>query len=223
MDIFKLIFHHDIVFDDHSGREDTHKQKEVSTTLEQFMKPMPTYVKYYFSGTRLTDTPQFGLSTLNDYQQILESLGTVFKNQSLWGPEGKIENGLAERLQKASAHEAFLIGNGGDEYDHEQLQLTEQTGIREKLQTIVPLLDKGILFLATEKAHHGIDLHLFARDNFYESFFNTFKPLTQSPDLRYFSINGKRVGSEKSFYFETWTLNRPPHGFEEVTPEAVLR
>lgn len=223
MNIFKLIFEHDIVFDDHSGREDTHKQKEVTTTLEQFMKPMPTYVKYYFSGTQLADSPKFGLSTLDQYPQILQSLGSVFGNKPVWGPEGKLDVPFADRLLNATFHEAFLIGEGAEKHNSSDLQLTEQTGIRERLQKIVPLLDKGIIFLAAEKAHHGMDLHMFARDNHYEAFFNTFQPLTHKQDFRYFSINGKRVGSERSFYFETWTLNRPPHGFEEVTPDAVLR
>jgi len=35
-------------------------------------------------------------------------------------------------------------------------------------------------------------------------------------------MNGKRITSERKFYFETWTLDRPPHGVEEVFKETVL-
>jgi hypothetical protein len=40
--------------------------------------------------------------------------------------------------------------------------------------------------------------------------------------FRFFSINGKKFRTERHFYFETWTLEKPPHGFEEVFPETVL-
>ena len=223
MDIFKLIFEHDIVFDDYSGKEDTHKEKSTRTTLEQFMKPMPTYVKYYFTGTRLGDPNCFGLSALDRFSELADALQTVFKDEKFIAPEGVPDMTLSERLLQAEPHEVFLIGDGAASRDISALQMDERTGVREKLRTVVPLLDQGIRFLATEKAHHGIDLHLFAKDNHYEAFFNAFQPLTSLEDLRYFSINGKRVGSERSFYFETWTLNRPPHGFEEVTESAVLR
>jgi hypothetical protein len=35
-------------------------------------------------------------------------------------------------------------------------------------------------------------------------------------------MNGKRITSERKFYFETWALSQPPHGIEEVFPETVL-
>jgi hypothetical protein len=41
-------------------------------------------------------------------------------------------------------------------------------------------------------------------------------------EFRFFSMNGKRINSERTFYFETWALDRPPHGIEEVFTETVL-
>lgn len=216
MDIFKLIYEHDIVYDRDSRSEE-------ESTLEQFMKPTPTYTKYYLTGTRMGDELQFGLSALENFELILQSVDAIFQDSAYSDLNGNISGPLSARLRDANQHEIFLIGADASKYDSDSMKIDDRTGVGEKLGAIVPVLDDGIKVLFTEKAHHGIDLHLFSRDNVYETFFNTFKPMTSREDFRYFSINGKRVGSERTFYFETWTLDRPPHGFEEVTPHTVLR
>jgi hypothetical protein len=72
-----------------------------------------------------------------------------------------------------------------------------------------------------EQAKNGFDLHMFSKKNIYTKFFHPLQNML--PDaFRFFSINGKKFRSERHFYFETWTLARPPHGFEEVFPESVL-
>lgn len=223
MDIFKLIYEHDIYFDRNSGKDDTHKEKGVQSSLEEFMKPMPTYVKYYLTGTKANGEFRFGLSGLQNYSSVLDKFTAVFVAKTWMDGMGNPVQDVSARLARAEPNEVFLIGDQTLPTRVPDIQIDGRTGVREKLSGVVPLLDEGIKVLFTEKAHHGVDLHLFSRDNLYEDFFNTFKPLTSREDFRYFSINGKRVGSERAFYFETWTLNRPPHGFEEVTSQAVIR
>ena len=224
MDIFKLIFEHDLVFDEYTGREDTSGGKGPRTTLEEFMSPTQTYTKYYLTGTQFGRDYRFGLSTLQKYEEVLQALTSLFPAQKVVGSSGVIpESQLPEALSKAPGNAVFLIGKEATEADYTGLNAENHTGVREMLPKVVPLLDQDITFVRVEKAHHGTDLHLFSKQNLYEPLFHTFQPFTSHKDFRYFSINGKRVGSERSFYFETWTLNRPPHGFEEVTPEAVLR
>jgi len=83
------------------------------------------------------------------------------------------------------------------------------------------VLKTGTYVIYKEQAHHGYDLHLFSMENIYPALFDALKPLVDD-QFRFFSINSKRMGSERHFYFETWTLENPPHGAEEVLPETVL-
>ncbi|MDG5767896.1 hypothetical protein QA596_10500 [Balneolales bacterium ANBcel1] len=130
---------------------------------------------------------------------------------------------LSQAFQNLKPAEVLV---GGTHHPDKQamaaMEADPQTGLRERFKPLTHLLDNDHPVFIAEKAHHGTDLHLFSRHNLYEPIFNTFRDAT-GPGLRYFSINGKRVSGERHFYFETWTLNRPPHGFQEVTKEARLR
>lgn len=55
MDIFKLIFHHDLLLEQLSGNDDVKNKAKEELSLEDFMKPIQTYSRYYFSGTRLKE------------------------------------------------------------------------------------------------------------------------------------------------------------------------
>ena len=90
-----------------------------------------------------------------------------------------------------------------------------------KKEELAHILKTGAYVLYKEQAHHGYDLHLFSMDNIYPTLFEQLKPVV-SDEFRFFSINSKRMGSERHFYFETWTLDNPPHGAEEVLAETVL-
>jgi hypothetical protein len=114
-----------------------------------------------------------------------------------------------------------VVANGDRVPPVDDLQLGLQTGVRQKLPLLRSLLGEGHIIIFIEKTDNGNDLHLFSRENIYPAFFRELKPLV-GPGFRFFSINGKRAKSDRLFFFETWTLDRPPHGFEEVFPETVL-
>ena len=83
------------------------------------------------------------------------------------------------------------------------------------------VLEKDWIVMYKREAKHGFDIQLFSKSNLYTLFFYQLQRLVPKT-FRFFSINGKRISSEKQFFFETWTLHKPPHGFEEVFPESVL-
>jgi hypothetical protein len=83
------------------------------------------------------------------------------------------------------------------------------------------VLEKGWIVAYKREAKNGFDLLLFSKGNIYPKFFYPLQKLLPEA-FRFFSINGKRLSSEQKFFFETWTLHKPPHGFEEVFPESVF-
>ena len=89
------------------------------------------------------------------------------------------------------------------------------------LAEIGGMLDSGKALYRIVNHGDGVDIEAFSRSNFYISLFDHFKTFL-SPSFRFFSINGKRIANEQLFYFETYRLDRPPHGFEEVFPNTVL-
>lgn len=244
-DIFKLIFEHDLrleqLADEHDPRRDLHRP----STLEEFMKPVQTYSKFYFTGTRLNDADpldsRFGFNTLERHATLLEGFCRALSLRSLHAGEG-----LSSDINALSTDEQGLLSQANQTLllfpnaaaEAEGLNLLEQEGmdeifspqlsVREKIKVKRPFLDAGAYVLFTEQAQHGVDLHLFSKENVYEAFFSEYQPLVLPPGkgqghFRFFSINGKRSKSERLFYFETWSLSRPPHGFEEVFPQTTLR
>jgi len=137
-------------------------------------------------------------------------------------PDGAQYNTFSEALYGLKPYDVLISGDTSDQHIRSGLILDDRTGIRERFEPLTALLDRGHLVILAEKAHHGFDLHLFCRDNLYEPLFNGCKDIID-PTLRCFTINGKRVSSERHFYFETWSLDRPPHGFQEVTRDARIR
>lgn len=221
MDLFKLFFEHDLLLDQLSSNEDPRKTNRRPSTLEEFLKPSQTYSRFYFTGTTLPDF-NFGINTLQSYSRIISTLSPLFENFSIL-LNGEKKNSLNEAIIDSSPGDTIVIQpEDGIEYDVPTQIYDPLQSVREKIEVMKPLLNRGFFVMFIEKAHHGFDLHLFCRENIYESFFNAFKPLISS-NFRFFSINGKRAKSERLFYFETWSLDMPPHGFEEVFPETVLR
>ncbi len=224
MDIFKLIFEHDILLEHLSGVEDPRHTAKKEASLEDFLKPAKTYTKYYLTGTKL-DEQKFGLSALETYQDICDTLSSIFADKNVYSSNGELVENLSDALQEIQIHDHLIIGTGDAPESRlvEAIRLNSDKNVRDVLPELTELMDLGFVILYAENAHHGKDFHFFSARNLYEFFFEKFQPMTKKPTFRYFSINGKKVGSERTFYFETWTLHRPPHGFEEVTIDSKLR
>lgn len=220
MDIFKLFFEHDLRLDKLAKRNANKTEKEIEATLSDFMKPTPTYSKFYLTGTRLEEE-KFGLNILQKGAEIIMGLDRVFQDKlviSEAGPHSSIE----KAVEDAAIGDALLISENIDtDIDLTKLQVDRESNVGHFKEDLSNVLLEGYLVLYKEQAHDGFDLHLFSKENMYEKFFHAFKPLV-GPEFRFFSINNRRMRSERHFYFETWTLDRPPHGAEEVLPQTVL-
>ena len=241
MDLFKLIFQHDIRLDQLRGRHVDRDTQETSNSLEAFLKPDPTYSKFYFSGTVLAANPvatypgqpRFGLSCLDHADDVISAIEWSL---SAYTPFATQSSGtLSEMIHKEPIGSAILLKpvrrddeptqDDGRMQDLNQLLQQLSVGQAEnaghKKEAIASTLEENQLVLYKETAHDGFDLHLFSKKNLYREFFTALKPLV-SDNFRFFSMNGKRITSERKFYFETWALSQPPHGIEEVFPETVL-
>lgn len=222
MDIFKLFFNHDLRLDKLAKRNANKTTEEVEATLEDFMQPDPTYSKFYITGTRLEDE-KFGIDILSKSDQILRNLGSTFSNHQITSTSNQSFDLLSKGLETIHIGEALLIANSNKvpDIDLATLNIDEESKVGHKKNEIRTVIESGTYLLYKEPAHHGFDLHLFSEKNIYNQLFEAFKPLVDE-DFRFFSINNKRMRSERHFYFETWTLDNPPHGAEEVLPETTL-
>lgn len=219
MDIFKLIFEHDLRLDQLKDRQLDRSTQDISHSLEDFLKPDPTYSKFYFTGTVLPEQ-LFGLNKLMAYPSVLDALETSLSGYTVF-LENKILS-LQETLEKSEVGQpVILTENDTISWDIDQLRIDSGSNVGHKKEALADVLKSDDMVLYKEHAHQGFDLHLFSKNNIYPRFFEAFQQLV-SDDFRYFSINGKRIRSERKFYFETWTLDRPPHGAEEVFKETVL-
>ena len=105
--------------------------------------------------------------------------------------------------------------------DIKDLHIDTNSNVGHLKDELKEALEDKFIVVYKEQAKNGFDLHLFSKKNIYTDMFYPLQELV--PDnFRFFSINGKKFRSERHFYFETWTLDRPPHGFEEVFKESVL-
>ncbi|SMO66379.1 hypothetical protein [Fodinibius sediminis] len=219
MDIFKLFFDHDLRLDKPAKRNANKSPEEIEATLADFMKPTPTYSKFYITGTRL-DKEQFGLNALEKATRTVEQLGKTFEHRHIHVP-GTSFRSLAEALASSGIGEPMVIADEKPGVMLDNLNIDNESNIVHRKQELREILTAGGYVLYKEQAHHGFDLHLLTMENIYPALFRAFQPLV-SNDFRFFSINSKRMRSERHFYFETWTLDRPPHGAEEVSANTVL-
>jgi hypothetical protein len=219
MDIFKLIFEHDLRLDQLKDRHTDRGTQDVSSSLEDFLKPDLTYSKFYFTGTRL-DKEAFGLNTLSAYTVIISHISSTLADYRIFTGNG-YKN--LEAAIEGSDIGAPIVFSKYDSitWDLPQLTIDSNSNAGHKKEAIAALLKTDDLLLYKEQAHNGFDLHLFSKNNIYRDIFYPLKSLV-SNEFRFFSINGKRVRSERKFYFETWTLENPPHGAEEVFEQTVL-
>ncbi|MEX0770435.1 MAG: hypothetical protein WD035_06865 [Balneolaceae bacterium] len=220
MDIFKLIYEHDLRLDNLRTRLTDRKEQDVTLSIEEFMRPDPTYSKFYLTGTRL-DEERFGLNTLQNFSLLLDALEKAL-GEYLIIANRQSRTSLKEALEQMRIGEAILLTTGDrTETNLPDLYVDSGSNVGHRKEPLRNALSADELVLYKEQAHHGYDLHLFSRANIYEALFFPLQKLV-TDEFRFFSINGKRINSERKFYFETWTLHRPPHGAEEVFPETVL-
>lgn len=205
-DILKLIFHHDQRMENLAPSTNT----EDENPLAAFTKPDPTYSTLYFSGSDL-ESQKFGINVISEYDSFLHSLEKGLGGYALFTKNGS-SNSLEEAIDQLVENEILVLAK--EEVRSDIIHSFSGKVLRD-------VLEKGWVIIYKREAKDGFDLQIFSKENIYMSFFYHLQGLL--PDaFRFFSINGKRLSSEKKFYFETWSLYNPPHGFEEVFPESVL-
>jgi hypothetical protein len=219
MEIFKLIYEHDLRLDNLRERKLDRGSPEVSASIEDFLKPDPTYSKFYLSGTMLNDE-KFGLSCLKSHLSVLEQIQNAFEGINIFNGTKTFD--LISDLDSLPVGRPLIVTKKEqNQWQHEELKLEADSNAGHKKEGLANVLSDGDMVLYKEPAHDGYDLHLFSQKNIYRDFFYRFQKMV-NPEFRFFSMNGRRVRSERRFYFETWTLERPPHGVEEVFKETVL-
>ena len=219
MDIFKLIFEHDLRLDSLRERHLDRKTPEVSSSIEDFMKPDPTYSKFYISGTRL-DKKKFGLNRLEKSHELLKAIQTALDDYSCYKDREKVR--FEDEIGEMSVGSPLVFTKADEpDWNSEELEVDDNTNVGHMKTELANVLNEEHLVLYKEKAHDGFDLHLFSKKNVYRDLFYPLQELIDD-SFRFFSINGRRIRSERKFYFETWTLEQPPHGVEEVFPDTEL-
>ncbi|MFV1883309.1 MAG: hypothetical protein ACMZ7B_02295 [Balneola sp.] len=205
-DILKLIFHHDQRLDDLAPSSESINDNP----LAAFTKPDPTYSTIYFSATDL-ENEKFGVNVLSEYESFINAISKGFEGYEFTTKSGNHQS-LKEGIEELGVNEVLVASKEKAE-----------PGIIHSFvgKMLRDVMEKDWIVIYKREAKDGFDLHLFSKKNIYTEFFYPLQSLL--PDtFRFFSINGKRLSSEQKFFFETWTLHKPPHGFEEVFPESVL-
>ena len=180
------------------------------------MKPDPTYSRLFFSGSDLNRN-QFGLSTLHSFGQIIEAIEAGLNEINYYTTRGTFSS-FTEALDALNDKECVVIT---DQPSNEKLQQLNDNQSSDFPAVVKSALEDGDLLIFKEPSEHGFNITMLSVKNRYIDFFYHLQKLL--PDsFRFFSINAKRVRSERDLHFDTWTLHRPPHGFEEVFPESVL-
>lgn len=215
MHILKLIFEHDIPLDRMEQSPDERRLASKEMTLEDFMRPVPIFSHFYLSSSDMGDgEPQFGLSTYNKIDAVLEAVGRHL-SRSKWITSLAETSNFKDAVRLLQIGEATIAPFDSATHDKRSVAQSNNSGQPEVVSALHDLIRDKSIVTFKEKAHHGWDLHIYSLDNIYPNLFAALKPFIGG-DTRLFSMNGKRIRSERLFYFETWTLDRSPHGAEEV-------
>lgn len=221
MDILKLLFEHDMLLEQQPGNTDPRNRRKRMSTLEELMHPIPTYSRFYISGTRFDDKDyEFGLDRLQHYPMILTALDRSFTNLKFTTSTGKKPTLFSSAFTSLNKGEAIVMHTNELLSDPSELTLGTQSGVYERLPQLIAYLDRDNHVVFKEPALNGFDIHIFTRHNLYDTLFHTLKDI-RDDSLRFFSINGKRAKNEKLFYFETYRIDDPPHGFTEIHQQSV--
>jgi len=218
--LLKLIFEHDIPLERLDQSPEERRKATESLSLEDFMRPMPVFSRFYLTGTILGDESRFGLNTMPMCDQILQSIGLAI-NRDRFVTQQSTFSDFIEAVNSIQIGEAVTIPISGSIDEVTPAAPARGTGEPEVVAALHELLKSKSIIVYKETAHHGWDLHIYSTTNIYPSLFSGFKPFI-ADDVRFFSMNGKRIRSERLFYFETWSLDRPPHGIEEVTALTTI-
>lgn len=217
MDIFKLIFHHDLLVEQLEGNDQNRTTAKASLSLEDFMKPMPTYSRFYLSGTELS-RQKFGLSALDLFGDIKLAIEEVFRSYSVVIRGEKQSHPFWETIDSIPMNSGFSLSKA-DTISY-SADLTGKEYIREYGSQLRQIIEAGDVAIIKIESNEGYDLQIYSLNNLYPELFYTLKTLVSS-NFRLFSINGKKLSSDRMFYFETYSLSKPPHGIEEVFEDTV--
>ena len=219
-DIFKLFFHHDQRLDKLAERNTKENPQTMESTLEDFMKPDPTYSKFYLTGTDLAQE-RFGLNMISGYEKVVSALEKAFEKKNVFTAKQQ-EKSISSAIQSLDLGEVMVLTDENEiNLNIEELHIDTNSNVGHLKEELKQALEAEFIVIYKEQAKDGFDLHIFSKKNVYTDMFYPLQDLV--PDnFRFFSINGKKFRSERHFYFETWALDKPPHGFEEVHPESVL-
>lgn len=218
--LIKLIFEHDIPLDRLDKSPEERRKATDSLSLEDFMRPMPVFSRFYLTGTILGEESQFGLSTLPMCDHMLQAIGLAVDSDRFITQTSELTD-FVEAVHSIQIGEAITIPKSGSQDVVIPAASARSTGEPDVVAALNELLTSKSIVVYKETAHHGWDLHIYSATNIYAGLFNGLKPFI-SDNVRFFSMNGKRIRSERLFYFETWSLDRPPHGIEEVTPMTTI-
>jgi hypothetical protein len=215
MYILKLIFEHDIPLDRLEHSPDERRVATKDMTLEDFMRPMPIFSHFYVSSTNIGSIEaEFGLSMHPQVSTILDAISRHI-GRPIWISSLAETGSLKDAVNLMRVGEAIIAPLGVGASDIHSIPPSNNSGEPEVVSALHDLIKENTIVLFKEKAHHGWDLHIYTLDNIYPALFFALQPFIGG-DTRLFSMNGKRIRSERLFYFETWTLDNPPHGAEEV-------
>jgi hypothetical protein len=189
------------------------REASKAMSLEDFMRPEPIFSKFYLSSTILGSEPEFGFSKLNDLDLILEELGSQLGRVE-WYSAISQHHSLTDAINAIEIGQCVVAPVAGSSAP-ELLAPTRNTTDPEMMLALYNLLKKDTIVIFKEVAHHGWDLQIYSLKNIYPALFYSLKT-QRSTGQRLFSMNGKRIRSERLYYFETWSLEMPPHGIEEV-------
>lgn len=215
-DIFKLIFHHDQRLSKLEDQDSLVNPKKMESSLEDFMKPDPTFSSFFLSGTDLSEE-RFGLNILDAYFQVIKALEVAFPDKLIFTHNSEYPS-IKEALETLDLYDALVLSSE-NKIGFDISDLRSNTSSQNK--TLKKTLEAGNMVIYKVPAKNGFDLLMYSQKNVYREMFFPLQKLVPE-HFRFFSINGKKFNTERHFFFETWTLDRPPHGFEEVHPETVL-
>ncbi|MGM0507290.1 MAG: hypothetical protein ACQER4_08920 [Bacteroidota bacterium] len=222
MDCFKLLYEHDQRLESLRKRHTDRAEPDTSGSLEDFLKPDPTFSRFYFSGSR-PEEERFGLTALQRAPEILTLLRDLFQEWNHFSSNGHNDpQKLDQTLAQSNPGDLILFSRSETpSVSPEHLLSVQDETMSHRSDSLKASLEAGERILFVEKAHHGIDLHLFSMENIYRQLFYPIQGMV-TDSFRFFSMNGKRIRSERAFFFETWRMERPPHGIEEVFQQTVL-
>ncbi|MFY0685305.1 MAG: hypothetical protein JXR20_12200 [Balneola sp.] len=214
--ILKLIFNHDQRLAELAPTEIDSNTSDANSVLADFMRPDPTYSRLYFTASDL-ENETFGINTLTEYTSFLDAIEKGLQSENFSTKAGSF-NDLDSAINAIEFGEVVVIQNN----DNFTPNISDLHRSNPEFKTVLKKsLENGLVIIYKDEAPNGFNLHLFSKKNIYQSLFYPLQKLLPVA-FRFFSINGKKFKTERHFYFETWTLDRPPHGFEEVFVESVL-